>query len=169
MRSSKSFPERPPSKTPPGTISRYLPLLLWMAFISFASTGNFSAGNTSRIIGPLVLWLFPDTSPETMLAIHGVTRKIAHLAEYAVLGLLAARAFRNSPRPGLRERWFLVSLALIVVYALVDEYHQSYVPSRTGSFYDSLIDMTGGLAALIAVRRRERSSLRQRRASNSPV
>jgi VanZ family protein len=169
MRSSKSFPERPPSKKSPGTISRYLPLILWMAFISFASTGNLSAGNTSRIIGPLVLWLFPNTTPETMLAIHGVTRKIAHLAEYALLGLLAARAFRGSPREGLRERWFLVSLVLIVVYALVDEYHQSFVPSRTGSIYDSLIDMTGGLAALIALRRRERSSLHQRRASKSPV
>lgn len=140
-----------------------------MAFISFASTGNFSAGNTSRIIGPLVLWLFPDTSPETMLVIHGVTRKIAHLAEYALLGILAARAFRRSPGQRLRARWFLASLALIVVYALVDEYHQSFVPSRTGSIYDSLIDMTGGLAALVIVRRRGWFSLPQRRASNSPV
>ena len=169
MRSSKSFPEQLPSKTSSKTISRYLPLILWMAFISYASTGNFSAGNTSRIIGPLVLWLFPDTSPETMLAIHGVTRKIAHLMEYALLGLLAARAFRGSPRSGLRERWFLVSLALVVVYALVDEYHQSFVPSRTGSIYDSLIDMAGGLAALIIVRRRDWFALRRRRASNSPV
>jgi VanZ family protein len=169
MRLSKSFPERLPSRTSSKTISRYLPLIAWMAFISFASTGNFSASNTSRIIGPLVLWLFPDTTPEMMLAIHAVTRKIAHLTEYALLGLLAARAFRGSPRDGLRARWFLVSLAVVVVYALVDEYHQTFVPSRTGSIYDSLIDMAGGFAALIAVRRRDRSSLRQRRASNSPV
>jgi VanZ family protein len=152
-----------------GTISRYLPLIAWMAFISFASTDNFSAGNTSRIIGPLVLWLFPDTSPETMVAIHGVTRKIAHLAEYALLGILAARAFRGSPREALRERWFLVSLALVVVYALADEYHQSFVPSRTGTIYDSLLDMVGGFAALIAVRLRDRSSVHRRRASKSTV
>jgi VanZ family protein len=147
------------------TISRYLPLIAWMAFISFASTGNFSAGNTSRIIGPLVLWLFPDTSPETMVAIHGVTRKIAHLAEYALLGILAARAFRGSPREALSKRWFPVSLALVVVYALVDEYHQSFVPSRTGTIYDSLIDMVGGFAALIVVRRYDLF----RGASKSPV
>lgn len=165
MRSSKSFPERLPSKTFSKTISRYLPLIAWMVFISFASTGNFSAGNTSRIIGPLVLWLFPDTSPETMLVIHGIMRKIAHLAEYALLGILAARAFRGSPRAVLRERWFLVSLALVVVYALVDEYHQAFVPSRTGTIYDSLIDMLGGLAALVIVRRRDWFG----RASNSPV
>ena len=81
------------------------------------------------------------------------------------LAILAARAFRGSPRAALRERWFLVSLALIVVYALVDEYHQSFVPSRTGTIYDSLIDMLGGLAALIIVRRRDWFG----RASNSPV
>src|SRR5688572_32628783 len=104
MRSSKSFPERPPSRTSPGIISRYVPLILWMAFISFASTGNFSAGNTSRIIGPLVLWLFPNTTPDTLLVIHGITRKIAHITEYALLALLAVRAFRGSPSPWLRDR-----------------------------------------------------------------
>ena len=170
MRSSKSFPERPPSKTFPGTTSpgiirRYLPLILWMAFISFASTGNFSAGNTSRIIGPFVLWLFPNTTPETLLVIHGLTRKLAHFAEYALLGILAARAFRPSPHPVLRERWFLLSLAVVVVYALLDEYHQSFVPSRTGTIYDSLIDMAGGLTALLIVRRRAWFD----RASNSPL
>ena len=161
MRSSKSSPERPPSRT----LSRYLPLILWMAFISFASTGNFSAGNTSRIIGPLVLWLFPNTTPETLLVIHGITRKLAHFMEYALLGILAARAFRGSPRPALRERWFLVSVVLVVVYALIDEYHQSFVPSRTGTIYDSLIDMAGGLAGLIVVKRRDWFAS----ASNSPV
>lgn len=136
-----------------------------MAFISFASTGNFSAGNTSRIIGPLVLWLFPDTSPETLLTIHGITRKLAHLTEYALLGILAARAFRGSSREGLRERWFLVSLVLVIVYALLDEYHQAFVPSRTGTIYDSLIDIAGGFAALVIVSRRDWFQ----RASNSPV
>jgi len=146
-------------------LSRYLPLVLWMVFISFASTGSFSAGNTSRIIGPLVLWLFPNTTPETLLVIHGVTRKLAHFMEYALLGILAARAFRGSPRPSLRARWFLVSLGLVVVYALLDEYHQAFVPSRTGTIYDSLIDIAGGLTALLLVRRRDWFG----RASNSPL
>ncbi|HTG86063.1 MAG TPA: VanZ family protein, partial [Pyrinomonadaceae bacterium] len=120
-------------------------------------------------IGPLVLWLFPDTSPETMLTIHVFTRKIAHLTEYAILALLAARAFRGSSRVGLRARWLLASLVLIVVYALVDEYHQSFVPSRSASINDSLIDMIGGFAALFLVWRRDWFSSPQRRASNSPV
>jgi VanZ family protein len=129
-------------------LSRYLPLVIWLAFISYASSDSFNASNTSRIIGPLVLWLFPNTSPESMATIHLVTRKIAHFSEYAILGFLAARAFRPYPR------WFLISAVLIVIYALLDEYHQSFVPSRTASVFDSLIDMTGGITALILVRRK---------------
>ena len=129
-------------------LSRYLPLVVWLAFISIASTDSFNAANTSRIIGPLVLWLFPNTSPETLATIHFVVRKIAHFTEYAILGFLAARAFR------VHQRWFLISLVLIVVYALFDEYHQSFVPSRTASIFDSFIDMAGGLSALIFVSRK---------------
>ena len=133
----------------PRVVSHYLPLIVWLAFISFASSDNFSASNTSRIIGPLVLWLFPNTSPETLEIVHLITRKIAHFTEYAILGFLAARAFRTSPRQAIQQRWFLICATLIVVYALMDEYHQSFVPSRTASIYDSFIDMAGGLTALL--------------------
>jgi len=138
-------------------LSRYLPLVAWLVFISFASSDSFSANNTSRIVGPLVLWLFPKTSPETMDVIHFVMRKVAHFTEYAILAYLAARAFRTSPRPALANRWFLAALALVVCYALIDEYHQSFVPSRTASIYDSFIDMTGGLVALFILRRRHKA------------
>ena len=135
-------------------LSRYLPLVAWLVFISYASSDSFSAGNTSRIIGPLILWLFPNTSPETLGVVHFITRKIAHFTEYAILGFLAARAFRTSSRPAIRDHWFLISAALIIIYALVDEYHQSFVPTRTASVFDSFIDMSGGLSALLLVSRK---------------
>lgn len=130
-------------------IWRYGPLVVWMAFIFFASTEEFSGENTSRIIGPLLRWLFPEISEEKLALAHLITRKVAHFAEYAVLGWLAARAFATSSRQALRRQWFLISLLLVVLYSLSDEYHQSFVPSRTGSIYDSFIDMSGGLAALL--------------------
>ena len=132
-------------------LSRWLPLIAWMVFISVASSDEFSAANTSRIIGPLLLWLFPNTSSATLELIHLCVRKLAHLSEYALLGLLAARAFRTSPRTLFQRRWFLISLFLIVGYALLDEYHQSFVPSRTASIFDSLIDSIGGLFALFVI------------------
>jgi len=69
-----------------------------------------------------------------------------------MLGLLAARAFRGSPKETVRLHWFAISACLIIVYALLDEYHQSFVPARTGSIFDSFIDMSGGIAALLVVR-----------------
>ncbi len=128
---------------------RYGPPLVWMAFIFFASTGGFSGSNTSRIIRPLLLWLFPTISEEQIQQVHFITRKIAHFVEYAVLAILAARAFSSSSKQSLRRRWFLASLLLVIVYSLSDEYHQSFVPSRGASIYDSFIDMAGGLTALL--------------------
>ena len=143
-----------PSHSGPGRLSRYLPLLIWLVVISLASSDEFSASNTSRIIGPLVLWLFPNTSADTLATIHFMVRKLAHLSEYAVLGVLAARGFRGSTHPTLRRHWFLAAFLLVAIYSLLDEFHQIFVPSRTASFTDSLIDMTGGLAALLVLRRR---------------
>ena len=128
---------------------RYVPLLAWMAFIFFASTGNFSASNTGMIIRPVVLWFFPNISDERLMAIHFLIRKLGHFTEYAILGLLTARAFIDSSRAGLRRHWFFDGLMLIVLYALSDEFHQSFVASRTASIHDSLIDISGGLFALI--------------------
>jgi len=142
----------------PRFVSHYLPLIIWLAFISFASSDNFSASNTSRIIGPLILWLFPKTSPETLYVVHVIVRKLAHFTEYAILGFLAARAFRTSRHPAIKNRWFLICATLIVVYALMDEYHQTFVPSRTASIFDSMIDIAAGLIALLIVRKRTADS-----------
>ncbi len=129
-----------------------------MCFIFFASTNQLSASNTSLILRPLLIWLIPSISEDQLALAHFVVRKLAHFAEYAVLGLLAARAYRDSSRPFLRAHWFLFALLLVILYALSDELHQYFVPSRTGSIYDSLIDMAGGLTAisLLALRRRRK-------------
>lgn len=139
-------------------VSRYVPLIGWMVFISFASSASFSASNTSSFVGPLIEWLFPRASPGTVIFIHFLIRKLAHFLEYAILGLLAARAFSSSPKQAVRSRWFLISLFLIIGYALLDEYHQRFVPSRTGSIIDSFIDICGGIAALLVVHNRRRKN-----------
>lgn len=128
---------------------RYAPLILWMAFIASASSVEFSAEHTSKIIRPLLLWLFPNISEETIGVVHFLTRKAAHFTEFAVLGLLSARAFAVSSRQILRRWWFFAGILLVILWALLDEFHQSFVPSRTASLYDSLVDIAGGLTALV--------------------
>jgi VanZ family protein len=143
---------------------RYLPLLVWMALIFFFSTGELSGENTSRIVRPVLLWLFPDISEERLALVHFLVRKTSHFTEYALLALLAARAFATSSRALLRRRWFICALLLVILYALSDEFHQTFVPSRTGSIYDSFIDMSGGLTALLllSLRRKRREKRKQR-------
>jgi VanZ family protein len=128
---------------------RYGPLLLWMVLIWFASTRQFSALNTSKILRPLILWIFPNLSEERVAAIHFFVRKLGHFSEYAVMGVLAARAFVGSANACVKQHWFQVALILIVCYALIDEFHQSFVPGRTASILDSAIDVAGGLTALL--------------------
>jgi VanZ family protein len=130
-------------------LGRYGPLVLWILFISFASSSEFSAGNTSQIVRPILLWLFPNLSESRLAAVHFLTRKAAHFTEYAVLAFLARRAFISSSREFLQRYWFQLGLLLVVIYGLLDEFHQSFVPSRTASIYDSMIDIAGGLTVLL--------------------
>ncbi len=136
---------------PSSRLSRYAPLAAWAALIFLASSASFSASNTSRIIRPLLLWLFPDMTEEALLRAHFLVRKAAHFTEYAILSLLAARTFLNSPRESVRGLWWPASFAVVAGVALLDEYRQSFLPSRTGTVYDSLLDMAGGAAALAVV------------------
>ena len=142
--------------TPTRRLSRYGPVILWAALIFLFSSGLFSGSNTSTIVRPLVQWVYPSISEGGLALVHWLIRKAGHFGEFAILALLLARAFRTSSREFLSTHWFAVSLIFIVVYALSDELHQSFVSSRTASIYDCLIDAAGGLAALILLRARRR-------------
>ncbi|MFL6468716.1 MAG: VanZ family protein, partial [Pyrinomonadaceae bacterium] len=104
-----------------------------------------SMNETSRFIRPLLEFLFPAASPETLTAVHGIIRKFAHLAEYAVLGFLAFRVFAGF----IRFR-YTSAIALVLMVAAADEINQSFDPSRTSSIVDVGIDLLGGIMAVLA-------------------
>ena len=139
----------------PSRFSRYAPLIIWATLIFVGSSDLLAASHTAGLLTPL-RWLFPSASEATLGAIHFLLRKAGHFTEYAILAWLAARAFRSSSQNLFREYWFWISLAFIIVYSLSDEFHQSFVPSRTPSIYDSLIDSVGGLTTLVIMRTRRR-------------
>jgi VanZ family protein len=145
---------------------RYGPLLLWLGFISLASTSEFSAANTSQLVRPLLLWLFPNITEDRLAAVHFLTRKVGHFTEYAVLAFLARRAFVTSAHTTIQRYWFQWALLLIVIYALLDEFHQSFVPSRSPSIYDSAIDVLGGLTVLLIFKHRGNEKKLQPTATN---
>jgi VanZ family protein len=124
------------------------PVILWAALIAFFSTDQFSATNTSRVIVPLVLWIFPNASFDFQETIHHFFRKFGHWSEYFILSLLIMRAFRGATRKEWQKSWAWWTLALVLAYALSDELHQLFVPSRTASLVDSMIDFLGGICAV---------------------
>jgi VanZ family protein len=110
----------------------------------------------SRVLSawlPVVAWaglIFTLSSiPDLGTGLGGwdlVLRKLAHAAEFAVLGLLLVRA--------LEHAWAAFSLG--VAYAVTDEIHQSFVPGRLGSPVDVAIDAAGvavGVALALRLRR----------------
>lgn len=153
------------------TFVRYwLPVVFWMAVIYVASTDLFAAQHTSRFIGPLLRWLVPDISPQTIMFVQLVVRKAAHVMEYAILAVLLFRALLAGRFA--RSGWLaFASIIGAAVCAAADEYHQSFVRSRTGSPLDVMIDLTGALLGIAvywwAMARRARDTS-ERLAAPSP-
>jgi len=140
----------------------WLPVLAWMIFIFIGSTDLLSAEHTSRFIGPFLRWFAPDVSDATVGSVQLVVRKCAHLTEYAILAALLFRAFRQSqPRLG---RSLAMSLFIAAVYAALDEFHQSFIASRTASLWDVLVDCIGaaGGLALNSLFRNRKSKIENR-------
>jgi VanZ family protein len=127
----------------------WIPVIAWMALIFVFSTDLFSGSNTSSLLRPLLLWLVPSSTPEQLDGIQWVLRKFGHLTEYAVLALLLLRAVVGQFPAWSIDRQSLASLAAAVLYAASDEWHQSFVPSRSASIYDMLIDSAGALCAIL--------------------
>jgi VanZ family protein len=119
----------------------WLPPLVWMAFI-FPTNESLSSQNTSQIIVPVLKWLLPYAGQATIDTLHAVIRKFAHFFSYALLAVLLLRAFRGKSSIW-RPQWVVYSGLIAICYGLLDEYAQTFIQSRTGSFYDWLIDSSG--------------------------
>ena len=135
-------------------LKAWLPVVVWMGVIFFASTDLGSASHTSQVIEPLVKWIKPDATPEQLDFVHFIVRKTAHLTEYAILAILVFRALRMSSAAQTNPRSLrLIGIALIfsAAYASLDEFHQSFVSQRTACAQDVLIDTTGAFVALVIV------------------
>jgi len=80
----------------------WLPVLIWMSLIFTASNDTRSFARSSRILAPLLHWLFPHLAGDTVNLIVLIARKGAHMTEYAVLALLLWRALRKPVKPDPR-------------------------------------------------------------------
>lgn len=117
-------------------LGRWLPSLLMMGVIFFASQ-----------------------QPSVMLPDFGFwdlgMKKGGHFLGYALLALLTMRAVLDWKRP------YLAAFIIVFLFALSDEYHQTFVPGRHGQCWDVLIDMSGALSSLLLLRWRQAFPLKE--------
>lgn len=127
-------------------LSRWIPVVGWAAGIASMSSDSFSGENTRGMLWPLLVVLLPWADRASLESVHAVLRKAGHLTEYAVLAALLVRALR---RPGRTPASIATTaLAASFAWAVLDEWHQSFVPSRTASAGDVAIDTAGAALGL---------------------
>ena len=126
----------------------WLPPLLWMAVMCVFSTDAFAAEHTGAVLRHVVRGLALPVTDAQFLLFHFLTRKAAHLTEYAILACLLLRAFRAGAAKPWHWRWATLSVVLVALLAGLDEYHQAFTQYRTASVADSMLDTAGGVLAL---------------------
>ena len=129
----------------------WLPVILWMGFIYWMSTDTFSSQNTFSWVEIALRFWVPNISFQEMVSLHTFIRKTAHVTEYFVLGLLLFRTFRGGSVSSWSWRWPIFALIVVALWAASDEFHQSFVSSRTASAGDVAIDTAGGVFAQLVV------------------
>jgi VanZ family protein len=128
----------------------WLPLVIWLGMMFVGSTSVMSSEHTSRYMVPFLLRLKPGMSPQTIWVILVVIRKCAHVTEYAILALLLWRALGSYPVFRLRPL-ILFGAALLgcAAFAASDEFHQTFIKSRTPSVRDVFLDVAGAFVGLL--------------------
>jgi VanZ family protein len=135
----------------PNLVRAWWPAVVWIGIIAFESTDFFSSEHTGSMLYKLLTHLFGHIDFYRFLVFHHYLRKTGHVVGYGMLSLLLLRGWRatlGQVRPLLLRAALLSWLGTAFVAAL-DEWHQSYIPSRTGTIWDVALDSVAGVIFLV--------------------
>jgi VanZ family protein len=129
-------------------------LVLWLIVIAIESTTYLSSQHTSRVLYPLLHFLF-GIDEAGFEPYHVFIRKSGHVFGYGLLSILLFRAWRETLPSSTRAQWMfrwanIAALGTCLVASL-DEWHQSFLPTRTGTVRDVILDTCAGIAAQLAL------------------
>jgi len=130
----------------------WLAAILWLVVIAIESTSYLSADETSRFLYPIFHYLF-GMGWRQFAVWHHYIRKCGHFVGYFVLSLLLFRAWKATlSLPALWAlRWSAIAFFMSAMVASMDEWHQTFLPSRTGLFSDVVLDSSAALIAQIVI------------------
>jgi VanZ family protein len=128
-----------------------------LAVICGESTQVMGGGNTQIWLMHLINTIHSQALTPGLMELNIVLRKCGHFMGYGLLSVMAGRAWSSQIRrrvlltwTALRTRGAALGVGTIFLVACADEYHQSFLPGRSSSFHDVMID-TGGALVLNAI------------------
>ena len=137
--------------TRPNLLRAWWPAAVWIGLISIESTDTFSSDNTGSMLYRLLTRLFGHVNLYDVLTLNFYLRKTGHVLGYGVLALLLLRGWRATL--GYLRAWqsrtALLAWIGTAFVASMDEWHQSFIPSRTGTVKDVILDSIAGFVFLL--------------------
>jgi VanZ family protein len=135
----------------PNLARAWWPSAVWIVLIAFESTDFFSAANTGSMLYMLLTRLFGHIRYYEFEIFHHYLRKAGHCVGYGMLSVLLLRGWRATLDHDNSQlgRTAIFSWLGTVFVATMDEWHQSYIPSRTGTWKDVVLDSFAGLVFLL--------------------
>jgi VanZ family protein len=139
-----------PTTSRPSLLRAWWPALVWVVLICFESTDFFSSEHTGGMLYSLLSHFFGQLDLYAFEIFHHYLRKTGHVMGYGMLGLLLLRGWRATLDHDGRQvaKTVLLSWLGTAFVASMDEWHQSYIPSRTGTWRDAVLDSVAGLVFL---------------------
>jgi VanZ family protein len=132
-------------------VSAWLPVVVGIGVILVESTEAFGSDHTSAPLRWLFESIFGAVADDTWLVLHHYIRKSGHFFWYGFIGLAWLRAWwMTLPRSRFIHDAVLALLGTALV-ASCDEWHQAFLPNRTGTPWDVLLDCCGAITLQILV------------------
>ena len=138
-------------------LSPWTPAALAVIVIAIESTATMSAENTSRWLLPIWVHLFGSIAPERWTVVHHYIRKTGHFTGYGLVSLAFFHGWRKTLQltagglPALWVRSAVLAVGCTIMVASADEFHQTFLPGRTGRVADVGLDTCGAIAVQLLI------------------